>query len=228
MTLLVARQCRFLRAPHGAVGMLRQLQRPAVTVAARSYMYEPLKKSDAIHKRLDLTEYRKHEKALKRQEQEGSYLLTPRYEESDIVPVASAILIPASVAAAVSLYAASIWPVLTSIETGTLYRKARTHRQKAPRDAEPRCLPRYPFVCAMAFQRRSLSEEGPRQAVQKPRGLLSEGARHLRCCRQAAYRSSSRSRGRAQCYPRRTQVPRTKPTSQRDWPGGHLIRSSAH
>ena len=158
MTLLVARQCRLLRAPHGAIGALRQLQRPAVTVAARSYMYEPLKtseppkKSHLLHKKLDLTEYRNHEKEYKRQEQEGSFLLTPKYEDSELVPVASAILIPASVAAAVGLLVVSSWSSLIFVETGTFCRKARNHRQEAPREAEPRRLPRYSFVRAMAPQ----------------------------------------------------------------------------
>lgn len=216
MTLLVARQCRLLEAPHGAVGALRRLQRPAVTIAVRSYQYEPkaFRRSGSFHKKLDLTEYRKHQAEHRRQLSESSYFLTPKYEESEIIPVNSAILIPASVAAVVSLPAVLVWPVLIPIETGTFRRKARNRRLDTPLQAKSCRLPRYSIVRAMAPQRRHLPEKGPQQAVQEPHRLAAEGARHLRCCRQAARRGSCRARRRALCCSRRTQVSRTEPTGQ--------------
>ncbi|KAF2628412.1 hypothetical protein BU25DRAFT_35224 [Macroventuria anomochaeta] len=141
MTLLVARQCRLLGAPHGAVGALRRLQQPAVTVAARSYADEA--RADAAeapraparvypNRRLDLTRYKQHQndrdKRLrkeyfkqylseentqhrnerKKRMKESTYLLTPKYEDSETVSVNSAILIPASVTTAVSVPASLI------------------------------------------------------------------------------------------------------------------------
>lgn len=149
MTLLVARQCRLLRTPHGAVGALQRLQRPAVTVAARSFADEATpdeikppnatRKTYPSGKRLDLTGYRQHQERVKKlgthpaekrldltghhrahkkldhherikqdsehvkRLRELSYFITPKFEDSDIVPVNSAIIIPASVTAAVSV-----------------------------------------------------------------------------------------------------------------------------
>lgn len=106
MTLLVIRQCRPLRAPQSAVGALCRLQRPAVTITARSYADEAQasNSSEKLYKsrKLDLTEYRRYqsEKARKRT---SRYPITPAYEHSNVVSVNSATLIPASVAATVSV-----------------------------------------------------------------------------------------------------------------------------
>ena len=105
MTLLVARQCRLLRAPQSAVGALCRLQRSAVTIITRSYADEAQasNSSEKLYrsKKVDLTEYRKHQSERTRKHT-SRYPITPAYEQSDIVSVNSATLIPASVAATVS------------------------------------------------------------------------------------------------------------------------------
>lgn len=141
MTLLVARQCRLLRAPHGAIGPLQRLQRPWITVARRCYASrerdaspekkeleqplseleqprsKPIQQRNPSNKRLDLSDHKQRQgklsssaanKQVKRYQRleksffELSRLLTPDIQDSEIVPVNSAIIIPASVTAAVS------------------------------------------------------------------------------------------------------------------------------
>ena len=166
MTLLVARQCRLLRAPHAAVGALRRLQQPAATVAARSYAVEAAAKRREANernphrtehsnpaenrfsiRRQDPTQYKKPSKEHLR---ELTYLLTPKIEDSNIVPVNSAIIIPASVAAAVGVRTVLVCHVLIPIETRTLRREARAGPSTPPLGPEPCRLPRHPFICPMA------------------------------------------------------------------------------
>lgn len=136
MTLLVARQCRLLRAPQGAVGALRRLQRPA-TITARSYADEAQAKASSAPassftiRKVDLRDYKQKPKAKKSKAQ---HPVTPKWENSDVVAVDSAILIPASVAATVSLLLYSstcssyTGHLLTIAEARTLHQEDRACR----------------------------------------------------------------------------------------------------
>lgn len=98
MALLVARQCRLLGATLAPARALLRLRRPAVAVPFRSFGLlgnEPPRKSNVSHSKLDASHSKK-------QRQETGYPSIPTIEESEIVPVNSAILVPASVTAAVS------------------------------------------------------------------------------------------------------------------------------
>ncbi|XPS78946.1 hypothetical protein M3J09_010942 [Ascochyta lentis] len=120
MTLLVARQCRLLRAPRGAVGALPRLQRSASTRAARSRTARHKLAADIDnrtktatptplygYRKLNLNEYKQH--------QRPRVPVTPSYAYSDIVPVDSAILIPASVTATPEHFVDKIEPVPASL-----------------------------------------------------------------------------------------------------------------
>lgn len=112
MTLLAARPCRLLGAPHGAMRALRRLQCPAtpatpVAAAARSYADEAPAQAQAEAPAKPFT-IRKVDPAEDKHSPHTSLRppprrpVTPRFAHSDIRPVDSAILIPASVTAAVS------------------------------------------------------------------------------------------------------------------------------
>ncbi|KAJ4364889.1 hypothetical protein N0V95_000535 [Ascochyta clinopodiicola] len=126
MTLLVARQCRLLRAPHGPLPCLQRLA--STTATARSPATEtkdeantaktatptptPTPKPRYANKKLALLQYKQKQRI---QSLRNRYPLTPKYEHSDIVPVHSAILIPASVTATPQHFVDKIEPVATAL-----------------------------------------------------------------------------------------------------------------
>ncbi|KAF3009824.1 hypothetical protein E8E13_010305 [Curvularia kusanoi] len=126
MALLLAQQCRLLRAPRGAAGALQRMARPVHAMPARSYSSQngtaaqdeqtpravPIRKivSDqpAIRRisylpKKPKTHSKEHEarnKKLQARNKELSHFVTPSVAESTPTPVESAILIPASITAA--------------------------------------------------------------------------------------------------------------------------------
>lgn len=97
MTLLVARQCRMLRAPQGVFGALRRLQRPASLTTTRWYADD----AQANAPTFTIRKVRDREPQPQARKRKAYHPITPNWDYSDIVAVNSATLIPASVTATV-------------------------------------------------------------------------------------------------------------------------------
>lgn len=185
MALLVARQCRLLGTRRGAICALQRLQRPAVTVPIRSFGLlgnEAPPRSSISHSKQPLSHNNE-------QQRHGSrHLTTAGIEESEIVPVNSAILVPASVTAAVSAPAVPRERPLTSAETRAFHREAHALSIATRLDETGPCrLPRHSVICAMAPRRPRVLRKGAAEAVQRPAQsarVTTNFTRHMCCCGQ--------------------------------------------